>query len=462
MPDSKSRIAPLLRGIAATVVVAGAAIMPAASAHAAARQSASPVTAGMPCVPSIEGPVQATAASRPYQPVLLPALPSGWVDQEFFISCSSPQITYKTAVWVRRPSNPRLASGVAVAEPLHSLGIFGVLDNTQRYLVAHGDVHIAVAANSGVVDALVKPANPGRYATLQVPASADAENQILAGVGALLHQAHDPLLPDVAVSDAILGGWSETAIQTRNFISSPDATATINGRRLYDGYYPAQAAVGSMPGPIPDVGVPVVELEGERELLEHVRRFGTIGYRRADSATYRLYEVPGMAHVTSEPDSPLAPFSLGLQCDWPAGASSSTFKQTHIWGMALDNLIRWVSRGVPAPHAPRIAVQADGTTIVRDASGNALGGVRSVVVDVATATIVPTSLNPGGVPGTPCGYVGYQLDFSQPRLVQLYANHGAYVNRVVKDVHRLVGGHWLLPDDARAEIADAVESHVPR
>jgi hypothetical protein len=141
------------------------------------------------------------------------------VDQEFFISCSSPQITCTTLVDIRRPVNPHRASGNVVVEPLHSGGIWGLLTNLQPYLVANGDVHLGVAANSVVVNRLVKPADPSRYAPLKVPATADAENQILAGVGALLHLHRDALLPDIGVNDTILGGWSETSVQTRRFIN---------------------------------------------------------------------------------------------------------------------------------------------------------------------------------------------------------------------------------------------------
>jgi hypothetical protein len=399
---------------------------------------------------------------------LLPALPSAWVDQEFFISCSSPQITYRTLVDVRRPVNPQRASGNVVVEPLHSGGIWGLLTNLQPYLVDNGDVHVGVAANSVVVNRLVKPADPTRYSTLNVPATAGAENQILAGVGGLLHSDPDTLLPDIGVKDTILGGWSETSVQTRsfiNFVSSAGGAAdvTANGEPVYDGYFPAQAAVGTSGqaelGPIPDVGVPVVELQGERELLETLRVYGNLGYRRADSDTYRLYEVPGMAHITSEPDDPASTYSLSVPCDRPPGAVPSMFKQTQVWAMALDNLITWVTRGQPAPQAPRI--ELNGNTVVRDANGNALRGVRTVYLDVATATVVPTSLNPGGLPGNPCGQIGYQLNFSQQKLVDLYSNHGGYVSQFVKDAHRLVAERWLLPQNASQDIVEAAQSAVP-
>src|SRR6266516_5104027 len=58
----------------------------------------------------------------------------------------------------------------------------------------------------------------------------------------------------------------------------------------------------------PDTKVPVVGLQGERELLVTVAVYGSLGYRRRDSSTYRLYEVAGISHVNNEPDNPVAAF----------------------------------------------------------------------------------------------------------------------------------------------------------
>jgi hypothetical protein len=460
----KVRVSNRSAGVAVAVIVAtiGFGLAPASAKEPTSRRIHA--AGGDVCAPSVQGPVSVTATSQPYMPALVPPLPSGWVDQEFFVSCSSSQITYTTSVSVRRPANAQRASGVAVVEPLHSGGIFGLLTNTQPYLVAHGDIHIGVAANTDVVQRLVKSADPSRYAALNVPASDDAENEILAGVGAVLHEQHDALLPGVRITRAILGGWSQTSVQVRSFIASSDAAATVGRRRVYDGYFPAQPAVGTGGGaelgPIRDVGVPVIELQGERELLVTLATYGSLGYRRRDSATYRLYEVPGMSHINFEPDDPVSAYARSLQCDWPPGASPSMFSQTQVWDMGLDNLVRWISQGIPAPHAARIQLEADGKTVKRDADGNALGGLRTVFVDVPTATIVPTSLAPGGVLANPCAYLGYQLNLTDSRLEQLYRSHAGYVTAVHAATTKLVNERWLLPASAAALKAQATQSTV--
>jgi hypothetical protein len=167
-----------------------------------------------------------------------------------------------------------------------------------------------------------------------------------------------------------------------------------------------------------------------------------------------------MSHINFEPDDPVSAYARSLQCDWPPGASPSTFSQTQVWDMALENIVHWVTQHTPAPHAARIQLKANGKTVERDATGNALGGVRTVFVDVPTATIVPTSLAPGGVLANPCAYLGYQLNLSDSRLEQLYRSHAGYVTAVRVATAKLVKEHWLLPASAAALVIQAEQSAI--
>jgi hypothetical protein len=410
--------------------------------------------------------VPITESSRGFVAVFQTVPPAAWIDQEFFISCSSPSTTYTTAVFVRRPVQGGRASGVVAVDPLHSAGLWGMQTLLQPYFASHGVVHLGVAASNDTAQRIVKGANPTRYASLQVPATPDAANEILSGVGALLHQPSSPLLPGIHVKSVILGGWSQTSVVTRTFINSRQAQATVDGHRVFEGFFPAQPAVGSSGGAqvqrIPDIGVPVLELEGERELRVTISIYGSLGYRRPDSKTYRLYEVPGMSHINNQPDNPVSGFAGSVSCDRPPDAKPSAFRQTDIWAMAFDSLVRWISTRVAPPHAPRIELEADGKTVRRDTHGNALGGVRSVFVDVPTASITPTSLAPGGVVMNPCAYIGYQLDFTPAQLRALYGTHASYVHQVITATNKLVGQRFLLPENARPLVDAAQQSSVLR
>src|SRR5690348_1670685 len=168
-----------------------------ASAPAEAAPHGPSRTAGFACVPTVEGPIATTDASKPYTAVLQYDLPPGWVDEEYFASCSSPAITYKTTVIVRKPEAPRRASGIVAVDPLHSAGLWGLMTLLQPYLVENGDVHIGVVASSGPLETFVKASDQARYASLSIPTTPDAPNEVLAGVGALLRQRPKALLGDI-------------------------------------------------------------------------------------------------------------------------------------------------------------------------------------------------------------------------------------------------------------------------
>ena len=127
---------------------------------------------GFACVPTVEGPIPATDASKPYTAVLQYDVPAGWVDEEYFLSCSTPTITYKTTVIVRKPVNPKQASGIVAVDPLHSAGLWGMMTLLQPYWVDHGDVHVGVVAGSGPLQNFVKPSNPDSLRVARHPRDA--------------------------------------------------------------------------------------------------------------------------------------------------------------------------------------------------------------------------------------------------------------------------------------------------
>ena len=99
---------------------------------------------------------------------------------------------------------------------------------------------------------------------------------------------------------------------------------------------------------------------------------------------------------------------------------------------------------------------------MRDALGNALGGVRTPFVDAPLATYVPTDTvaHTTALSGF-CILDGYNLPFDATQLASLYANHGDYVQRVVTQSAALVrDGFWLLPD-ALHVIEKAARARVP-
>ena len=361
--------ASILSGISALILIA--------SGAAAVAQSPA-------CKPTVEGPIPVTATSKIYSRVELPK--AGAVEEEFFVSCDVTAGHYKTLIHVRLPKPPVKQSGIVVAEPWHPGNTWSVYSKTSEYDARAGHVAIAIVANPMIIERFIKTADPTRYASLVLPKGAgiktgstmqdQTEFEVLGQVGALIKSGG---IPGINPRKVILGGMSQTGGVVRGYIGFEHARP--GAKSVYDAYFPAQSAKSSYAGPLPDLDVPVVELQGERELMVSIDIGDEqIRYRRPDGAGYRLYEVPAMPHGDTRTHPEEAAES---GC---TGHTVSNFPNTYVFGAALNELVNWVDKGIPAAHVPRIETSNNGHEVVRDAFGNALGGFRSSYVDVPTAT----------------------------------------------------------------------------
>ena len=397
------------------------------------------------CVPTFEGPVAVTRESPAYHARVVPDLPSGYVDEEYVMACTALGGAYRTSVNVRRPVAPTQPV-VVVVEPTHPSNIWPILRWTSRYQQRGGIVAVAVNANPDVVNELVKPFNKARYADLSVPGVAGIEEEILAQFGAAVRLGRFPKINARAV---ILAGHSFTGGVVRRYIAAHDERARVKGGEpIYQGYLPAQTAVGNLPGPIPDLDVPVVELQGEREVIVTlIRNPAGLGYRRPDGERYRLYEVPGLAHQDAR-----GRVGPNERC---VIEKPTQFPMETSYSMALRNLVEWVRDRTPAPRADRIKLQADGKTIARDEHGNALGGVRNPYVDVPVATYLTVSEQRPGTTGGSCDMNGPQFDLSSAALHEMYGTKDAYIKRLRQRLDELVAGRWYMDFHAEDALAEA-------
>ncbi len=131
-------------------------------------------------------------------------------------------------------------------------------------------------------------------------------------------------------------------------------------------------------------------------------------------------------------------------------------------GLKAWNPSRYGTLDVPivAGNAPeiQIATIGDPTSIVRDSTGNALGGIR--LPEHAVPTAVNTGLN--GPATNFCRAFGSHVPFDQSTLDALYANHGTYVSRVAQAAQENVAQGFIVPEDAEAAIAAAADSVIGR
>lgn len=127
---------------------------------------------------------------------------------------------------------------------------------------------------------------------------------------------------------------------------------------------------------------------------------------------------------------------------------------TYVLDAAFANLTRWVRDGVAPPRAARIAIENVGTPqarVVRDESGNAVGGVRTPYVDVPIATYRTTSVG-----DTFCPEIEHIQPFDWARLNSLHGTPQNYAAKVAQSVDRLVRERWLTESDGRKIKAESV------
>ncbi len=190
---------------------------------------------------------------------------------------------------------------------------------------------------------------------------------------------------------------------------------------------------------------------------------------RGETADYRVIEVAGVSHL---PVTSVDFRGLGVPRQNPVDALP-------VFRAALTNLQRWL-RGTDPPPSVYITLQEGPAgdllglplkEAVRDADGNALGGVR--------LPHLPTALEEGKVAGAPLGtYKGLDLDFkdtngyfmrsgsfapfSEDRLRALYPNHDAYVSAVSLAAKDLVVKRYILQEDADKYIEAGARSTIGR
>ena len=162
-----------------------------------------------------------------------------------------------------------------------------------------------------------------------------------------------------------------------------------------------------------------------------------------------MYEVAGAPHVANVLVPP-RPSPLGN--DWSAFARAVF--------VAAD---RWVTKGVRPPPSRPLKESADvdpvygfPTGIARDGDGNARGGIRAP--DLAVGRYHYLAVDFGFHP-----FFGNVHDLAcepRPDGGVRFPNHGAYVHRFVHQANRLLRRGFLLREDWKAAVKEAVHSDV--
>ncbi len=420
------------------------------------------------------------------------------------------QGSYTTRILVRRPKDARRFSGTVIVEPMNpseDVDLPIMWAESYWQLIADGDAWVGITIKPNTIAAL-KAFDPVRYASVAMPnprtAPACAASGInafsrpttpadesglawdmLSQIGMLLKSPASHVLSRPA-QRLYMTGQSQTAGYARLYASLfSQRVAGPDGKPLYDGYLysgspPWQVPINQCQKDLPTgdpglitapAGVPVLEIFTQGDM-------GTnIATRRPDSDTradrFRRWEVAGAGHV-----DPWEALSFANDADMarahgrandnaqeacsPRGMTPTDFPVRYVFDAAWRALDAWVQRGTVPQHAQPLQLVANAEGLppdrmfVVDAHGNALGGVRSPYVDVATARWIGATSGP-----FVCLFHGFKIPMSHAELQQLYGDHAAYVGKVRASVSDLVSGKWLTPVDGAAIVREAERSRVP-
>lgn len=416
----------------------------------------------------------------------------GYVEEEFFVSGTARSFDaegelgddgrwtlterdeqpYTTRILVKRPVDPTDASGVVVVEWNNvSIGSDGTPDwtYTSAELTRAGHVHVAVSAQAagvddagagGITGAAGRPltvADPARYAELSHPGddhSYDLFSQVGALVSAVPADGPDPLA-GLPRDHVIAMGESQSAFRLTTLVNGVHPIApAFDGFLIHSrggGAAPLDAAASegltsSIVGQVrirDDVDVPVLLFSTETDLT----LLGYAGARQPDGDSIRSWDVAGTAHADAfllGGDGTVAGQALG--CGGPVndGPQHLAIKA------ALAHLVAWVTDGTEPPAGEPIQVGDDGA-IVRDADGNAVGGVRLPAVEVPVAALSGDATGDGVL----CRLFGSTRPFPPEELVARYGDRDAYLRRYEEALDAAIADGFVLEGDRAAALAEA-------
>jgi hypothetical protein len=390
-----------------------------------------------------------------------------WARDGVWTAAPSGSAFYRTRLLVVRPAAPAQFNGTAVVEWLN---VTASWDSANDFLYANeellrgGYAWVGVSAQAVGVQLSpfsLKAWDPIRYGALSHPGDAYAYD-IFTQAGQAIQNPHgaNPL-HELTVQRLIAVGHSQSANGLATYVNAVDPLVQV-----YDGFLlhsRGAAALSLFPGTagaVPatavirgDTTAPVMALADEWSIGVSAAWL----VRQPDSANFRLWEVAGTGHVDSYEDA-LMESVLGhdfgfspLQC----ALLENKAPLHYMVNSALNKLSAWVATGVAPAHAPSVIQVANGT-IIRDAYGNAQGGIRLSQLEVPTATLTGHG-NAG--PGS-CPVAGVTTPFDAATLASLYPVRYGYYNAVGKvDKANYIQGYLLYPDMLE-DLVDAIRANI--
>ncbi len=411
----------------------------------------------------------------------------------------SNEAPFRTRFLVRRPLEADRFSGTVVVEWHNvSAGIDSAPEwgFFHRHLATQGHAWVGVSAQKvgidggGFVESIhLKLLAPERYGALEHPGDAWSFD-IFTQVGALLREPGDENpLSGLVPEHLIAAGESQSAACLITYINAVDPHA-----QLFDGFFVhgrpgvgvsidgvfIPAAVGNAMEATRraisakgerirhDVRVPVLVLQSETDVI----LLGGGLAKQPDSEHIRVWELAGAAHADTytisagrHDDGTLSAERLAelllptsnLMIGTTTSPINAGPQQHYVSRAALAHLVRWVVGDEPAPHAPRLEVDSEGTGFHLDEIGLAVGGIRTPWVEVPTA--VMSGLGQSGE--TFSVLFGRTEPFDEATLAARYPEGQTdYMARFEEALDATIAAGFILEDD-RSEILGIAAASYP-
>ena len=386
---------------------------------------------------------------------------------------------YRTRILVRRPADTSRFSGTVVLEWLNvSGGLDGNPDWTsladeitrqghvwvgvsaQLIGVSGGPVLVVAPGAEGIAGRGLTGLNPARYASLEHPGDGFSFD-IYTQIARALRRTTDAL-GGVKAKRVIAVGESQSAIALTTYYNGVQPLTDA-----FDGFLVHSRASVGLPlvGPgkyadlaggfasvntilREDLDVPALEIQTEGDLTSVLN---SVAVRQPDTDTFRLWEVAGTAHADR--------FLLGPLADaTDCGAPVNEAPMHVVVKASFRQLEEWVRTGEAPPEAARITTTGTPATIVRDADGIALGGIRTPPVDVPSEVLTGI---PGPNPDLLCILLGSTQPLPASRLAELYDGPADYLQRYDAAADAAIGAGFVLDEDRATLRSFAQPERIP-
>jgi hypothetical protein len=435
----------------------------------------------------------------------------GYVEEEWFVSGAATVYTYEeaprrevvvprdvgvpyvTRLVVRRPADPARFRGTVVIEWFNSTASFDsapAWDASAEFFAREGWAYVGVTNSNTSTAFLTGGCRLGgvilvarcreRYASLSLPENGQAY-ELMSQLAHAVKQggAASPLPAGFRVRRVFHAGQSQQGGSVITYATAFHFPANdgyfvqtfSTARAINSGPFCGAAGAPPYPGCTPalegrarlvrtDLPVPVVQAMSETDLEIG---FGVIANdaRQRDTRTYRYYEMAGTAHAGVHKGVDVVPGLLTLEqaCLNPLNthADGPVFG-SYLLNAMWKNLERQVRHRIPPPPGRRLLVR-DGA-VLRDAFGNARGGLRLPELDLPVAHYAPNNeVNADAIPpilqpALPllnlfCVLSGSVFPFDEATLASLYPSGERYVARYRQRLLLLLLQRHLLLEDAK-------------